>query len=447
MADKGVNNGYNGAYYGGLYGGGFGMPPAPPSGKGKNGKKTKKGKKAAAKKAQRKAYRATMRERQNFAVENADYRAKISAIDGQGGIDSRYYHLPEDVKPKREKDYFFIMRKMVCFLMCIVLLVSVAYFALSVVKVDAIPGQYLALFMETEAKADETGDETGEDDENGGEDEATPENADGDEENGETGDETGDGEDGNGEESEAPKAKFDGVLYDALDPVFGFIKYVGNLVGIDLDLSKLTAKEEDKKEEVDGETDGEEGEENEATPENADGDETEGDAEGGEGAEGEEGDTKTSGVAVTISIGQSPLYDSMMSKVEVGMEDDIASYIMIGFPVAILIYIITAIIMAFKAFFGMFGRRIYKGFGIGSIVMILCTVVVAFGGLAYTTPIDGTMNFAGIVDILFGAFTGVGGFTGGYGLVIMLVLPIITFVFGLFAKKKIPYSIFDTFGV
>lgn len=442
MADKGVNNGYNGAYYGGPYGGGFGMPPAPPSGKGKNDKKTKKGKKAAAKKAERRAYRATMRERQNFAVENAGYRAKISAIDGQGGIDSRYYHLPEDVKPKREKDYFFIMRKMVCFLMCIVLLVSVAYFALSVVKVDAIPGQYVALFMETEAKADDSGDATG-DDENGDDEEANPENADGDEAN--EGDVAGEDGEGEGDENEAPKAKFDGVLYDALDPVFGFIKYIGNLVGIDLDLSKLTAKEEDKQEEGD-EVEGDENQDGEATPENADGDEVEGDAEGEEGEEGE-GEEATSGTAVTISIGQSPLYDSMISKVEVGMEDDIASYIMIGFPVAILIYIITALIMAFKAFFGMFGKRIYKGFGLGSIVMILCTVVVAFGGLAYTTPIDGKMDFAGIVNILFGAFTGVGGFTGGYGLVIMLVLPIITFIFGLFAKKKIPYSIFDTFGV
>ncbi len=343
MADKRGYNGYNSTYSAGGYG------SARPSA-GKMSKKELKKKEA---KARRKEYNATLRARQNYAAENARYRAKIAAV---GGIDNRYYTLPEDKKQRKEKDYFFVMRKFVCFLMMLLMLVSIAYFALNYVKIAAIPSKFTALFMETEAKKTETpgeGEDTGEE---------TPPDSEA-----SNADETGDKPD-------------TGIYYSALDPIFGFIKYVGNKFNMD------------------------------------------------------------------IKIGESPLYDAMIAKVEVGMADTIAQYIILAFPVAMIVYIITALVMFIKCFIGMCGRRISKLLPLGSIVMLLCAAVTAFGGLAYLTDVAGKMNYGGIVTVLIGGVTGAGGFTGGYGLLILLGLPLIAFILSLFAKKKVPYSIFDTYG-
>ncbi len=380
MADKRGYNGFNGSYPYAPYGGGYG---APSSGKKKLSKKDRKRREA---KARRKAYNATMRERQRYAMENASYRYKIAAIDGRGGIDNGYYTLPADKKPRREKDYFFVMRKFVCFLMLLIMLVSVAYFALNFVKIESIPANFPALFIETEKKAadnPEGGENTGEGTEGG--EEVAPTNADETTEGEPAEGEPAEGEpaEGEGEEEKAPA--FDGIAYGAFDPVFGFLKYVGGKVGIDLDFS----------------------------------------------------DT---------DFGKSPLYDGMIAKMENGMTDTLTTIFVYAMPIAIIVYIITALIMAIKAFIGMCGRRICKCFGLGSIVMIICAALVAFGGLASTVDVAGTMEFGNIVNILIGGLTGVGGFTGGYGLLIILVLPILTLVLSMFARKKIPYSIFDTFG-
>ena len=370
MADKRSYNGYNSTYSAGGYG------SARPSA-GKMSKKELKQKEA---KARRKEYNATLRARQNYATENARYRAKIAAV---GGIDNRYYTLPEDKKQRKEKDYFFVMRKFVCFIMMLLMLVSVAYFALNYVKIEAIPSQFTALFMETEAKKTETpsGEETPSEEETPSDTEAS--NAD--ETETETGDETGDktetGDETGDKTETGDEEKTDtGIYYSALDPIFGFIKYVGNKLNMD------------------------------------------------------------------INIGESPLYDAMIAKVEVGMADTIAQYIILAFPVAMIVYIITALVMFIKCFIGMCGRRITKLLPLGSIVMLLCAAITAFGGLAYITDVAGKMNYGGIVTVLIGGVTGAGGFTGGYGLLILLGLPLITFILSLFAKKKVPYSIFDTYG-
>lgn len=367
MADKRGYNGYNSTYSAGGYG------SARPSA-GKMSKKELKKKEA---KARRKEYNATLRARQNYAAENARYRAKIAAV---GGIDNRYYTLPEDKKQRKEKDYFFVMRKFVCFLMMFLMLVSIAYFALNYVKIAAIPSKFTALFMETEAKKTETpgeGEDTGEETPPDPEASNADETGDKPDIGGETGDDTNTDDD----TGTAGEEKTDtGIYYSALDPVFGFIKYVGNKFNMD------------------------------------------------------------------IKIGESPLYDAMIAKVEVGMADTIAQYIILAFPVAMIVYIITALVMFIKCFIGMCGRRISKLLPLGSIVMLLCAAVTAFGGLAYLTDVAGKMNYGGIVTVLIGGVTGAGGFTGGYGLLILLGLPLIAFILSLFAKKKVPYSIFDTYG-
>lgn len=364
MADKRSYNGYNSTYSAGGYG------SARPSA-GKMSKKELKQKEA---KARRKEYNATLRARQNYATENARYRARIAAV---GGIDNRYYTLPEDKKQRKEKDYFFVMRKFVCFLMMLLMLVSIAYFALNYVKIEAIPSQFTALFMETEAKKTETpsGEETPEDEETPSDTEAS--NADEKQSDNENPDDKTPSDDKNSDGEETTDT---GIYYSALDPIFGFIKYVGNKLNMD------------------------------------------------------------------INIGESPLYDAMIAKVEVGMADTIAQYIIWAFPVAMIVYIITALVMFIKCFIGMCGRRIAKLLPLGSIVMLLCAAITAFGGLAYVTDVAGKMNYGGIVTVLIGGITGAGGFTGGYGLLILLGLPLITFILSLFAKKKVPYSIFDTYG-
>lgn len=369
---------------------GYGMPATPPDDK-NNGKKKSKRKteKEKARRAESRARAAQLRNRQNYAIENTRFRRKVESIEGRGGIDTEYYRLPADKKQKRAKDYFFIMRKSVCFLMFLVLLVSVAYFVLGFVKIEQIPAQYTALFIETEKKAEENADATGDKTEEKGDETEQAQNAAGGlynadaatDESGEAADGAteGEGTTAEGESGETAPA-FEGTTYGVLDPIFGFIKYVGNKLNMDL------------------------------------------------------------------NFGESPLYDQMIAKVEVGMADTIAPYIILAFPVCLILYVISALIMMFKAFFGMFGKRIFKCFGLGAIFMILFAAVTAFGGLAFTTDLGATMAYGNIVGILTGALTGAGGFSGGYGLLILLGLPILVLILSMFCRKKIPFSIFDTFG-
>ena len=320
------------------------------------------------KSVQRKEYARTLRNRQNYALENSIYRRKIEAINGRGGISTDVYRLPADVK-KKNKDYFFVMRKFVCFLMFLLLLVCVAYFVLGYVKIDAIPEQYTALFMETEAKAEEAAEED--------EDEAKDADVSvvyaADEETDGASEEKADGE-------EEKASSFAGTAYGVLDPIFGALKYWG---------AKLN---------------------------------------------------------VSINLGASPLYDSLISKYEVGMADSLAGYIILAFPFGLILYLIIALVMMIKAFIGMFGRRIVKRFGLGSLLMIVFGALTAFAGLAFTTDVAEKMNFGDILNLFMGIFNGSGGFTGGYGLILIIALPLLVLILSMFARKKVPYSIFDTFG-
>lgn len=291
----------------------------------------------------------TLRSRQDFAIENISYRKKLEDVQGRGMLDNTYYRLPEDKKPKRTKDYFFVARKFVCFLMFLIMLVSVAFFALNYLKLDAIPSEYLAVYVDRPAVAEELGEE----EESAGEEDAESEDA----------------------------AAESGVETNILDPVFGFIKYISNKLNMNIDL------------------------------------------------------------------GDSPLYDEMIAKVEVGMTDNIAKYIIFALPVAIILYAIIALVMMVKAFLGIFGKRIYKMFGLGGFLMILCGGVVAFGGLAASVDLADKIVYSEVLTVVLGAFQTPGGLSGGYGLLIMLVLPLLVLLLSMFAKKKVPYSIFDNISV
>lgn len=336
---------------------GFGAPAS------NNNINTKKKNKAKSKKdLERLAYRRdrakTLRSRQEFALENISYRKKLEDVQGKGVLDHSYYKLPEDKKPRKRKDYFFVMRKFVCFLMFLILLISVAFYALSYLKLSMVPVEYTALFVEVDKPV--ANEEDNENTVVAAEEEAEEEVE---------------------EEAEPAAAAFDGVAYNLLDPVFGFIKYIGAKFNL------------------------------------------------------------------TLDFGDSPLYDSLIAKVEVGMSDNIASYVILGFPVAIILYAIIALVMMFKALFGMFGSKIFKKFGLGSFLMIICGAITAFGGLAATLDLGEKMVYADVVGILMGYLQKTGGFTGGYGLLIMIALPVFILILSMFAKKKIPYSIFDNISV
>ncbi len=316
-----------------------------------NGKNKKvKSRKEQERNIERKERAKTLRSRQDFAIENIAFRKKVEDVQGRGTLDNTYYRLPEDKKPKKTKDHFFVARKFVCFLMFLFMLVSVAFFALSYLKLEVIPAEYLAVYVDRPAVAE------------------VPED-------GEEAEETEETEETEGKVVEAAKGT------SVLDPVFGFVKYISNKFNMN------------------------------------------------------------------IVLGESPLYDSMIVKVEVGMTDTIAQYIILGLPVAIILYAIIALVMMVKAFFGMFGRKVYKMFGLGSFLMIICGAVVALGGLTYSMDLVDKLVYKDVLNVLLGAFQNPAGLSGGYGLVIMIALPLLVLILSMFARKRVPYSIFDTISV
>lgn len=145
----------------------------------------------------------------------------------------------------------------------------------------------------------------------------------------------------------------------------------------------------------------------------------------------------------------------------------IAIYAFEYLPVAIIIMAITAVITLITSFFGMFGRRIFKGFGLAAIIMIVCAVVSVIAGLAFLGNATGypsveeefvnsVVDFSRIGDYMLRMITGApltefnpeidimpvavaSGFTG----LAILAAPVLLLVFSIFARRKMPYSIFD----
>lgn len=251
---------------------------------------------------------------------------------GYGGQPRSYasndhYRLPEDKKPGKQRDYFFVMRKSVCFIMFLLLLVTVALFVLSYLNIEAIPKEYISLATEQTVSEEEEADT--------------------------------------------------GAEYSILDPIFGTIKH-------------LTGKFMDS----------------------------------------------------PITLGESPLYDKMVAKAEI-TQDKVQAILMTYAPLLLIMYIIIAVVMMFKAFFGIFGKRIFKQFVLGSFLMLVSGAAMAFALLAFTTEAGSKMAMGGIVTILIGSFQSAQGLLGGYGMLALIGLPLITLILGMFAKKKVPYSIFD----
>ena len=144
----------------------------------------------------------------------------------------------------------------------------------------------------------------------------------------------------------------------------------------------------------------------------------------------------------------------------------IAAMIFKFFPVALVLMAVTALIAAITSFLGMFNRRIFKGFGLAAIIMLVCAVVTLAAGLVALGNYNGNPQLVdeAVVSVL--DFSKIGGFvmqgitgapataptdvtmmnlvfTCGFGMLILLVVPVVILVLSFFARKKVPYSIFD----
>lgn len=356
--------------------------------------------------------------------------------------------VPVKKNSRKEKDYFFIMRRGVCFLIMLLALVWVGVFVLNYLNI--LP-QYTSFLVKQDlTPLDERLDtETEEVDDEGNQIILPYED----------------------------KSEYLGFI----DPIFGALKKV---IGV----GATTEDEESQspfydtivkrlEESLGTETDEDvEGEEDEDAPvaeaaEETEGEETEGTEEGTEGEEGEEGEETEEIEEVTVpvlTIDESTLPAIDPEAVAQDGMYQIATMAFTYFPIILAVGAVMAIIIALLAFFSLFGRRIFKGFGLMSIIMLLGSIVTLIAGLAASGTISGAPQISedGIVTSVID-FNNVSAFltqilsgapataldpevdvlpleiVGGYGMLIILVIPVVILLLSIFARKKVPYSIFD----
>lgn len=366
---------------------------------------------------------------------------------------------PVQKNRRKERDYFFIMRRGVCFLIMLLALVWVGVIALNYL---GIMPQYTAYLVAPDlTPLDQREDvETDQTD-----------------------------EDGNVIIQEYVDKS---VYISVTDPVFGALKKLFNLEMKDADDNSMspfydsfspaisgTEEEADAdgvtdEEDKDAETDGEDeivaeaaGEEDEAT----DGEDEATDAEGEEGEDGEEGTGDEEAVEEDTSVKFG--YVSANTDIDPAAreEDSMGSIAAMAFdyaPLVLVVGAVFALIIFILAFLSLFGRRIFKGFGIMSVIMLLGGIGVLLAGMAAmgnymgypAYDAEGTvvsvLDFAKISDFLLGMFSGAPEtaldpevdamplkLVAGYGLIALVVIPVVMVILSIFARKKVPYSIFD----
>lgn len=340
-------------------------------------------------------YRKTMTARQAYAIENARLRASEGGASPMKDKKSVKYNNTTDqlVGGKIEgtevdANFASDIQKMkfcrkpigfIMWLLYIVLIVALAApFVMPMLGMDLGVDQYVALCMETEATAVDEGDgsEEGEAIEDEGEDAGNAAYSQlkilSADDEEETSDQEADGEGEDEESEEAAASSFNGTLYNLGDPLFGWIKYVAGKVNF------------------------------------------------------------------SLSLGESPWYDAQVAKTETGMLDTLAPILILAYPPFIVIYALLALALMVQTLicFASGDRRIFRFTGIQNIILFLCGAIIMIGCFASATEIDAAMDFGGIVNFLLGGVTGAGGFTAGYGLLIMLALPLVEFILSFFLLEK-----------
>lgn len=384
---------------------------------------------------------------------------------------------PVQKRRRKERDYFFIMRRGVCFLMLLLAIVWVAVIAMNYL---AIMPQYTSFLVAPDLTPldDRLDTETGEMDDGGN--------------------------------AIVIPYQDKSVYISFIDPIFGALKALfglsmtdsegnsmspfydsfspaiagtaentgnENAENTDDENSENTENTENTEDETEGpvaeasenedgteatdDTENTEGEDAEGT----DGETTEGENTEGENTEGEQTATEDTAIKFGYVEANTNIDEEARSQDSMG---SIASMAFNYAPVILVVGAVFAVLLIVFAFLSLFGRRIFKGFGIMSIIMLLAGLAMFVAGLAAmgnymgnpSITEDGVLvsvlDFSQLMNFAFGVFQGAPAtaldpatdvmpltLVSGYGMLIILVVPVVILLLSIFARKKVPYSIFD----
>ena len=357
---------------------------------------------------------------------------------------------PPPVKKNRrkERDYFFIMRRGVCFLMMLLAIVWVAVIAFNYLGVMP---QYTSFLVAPDlTPLDERLDvETGEKDDEGN--------------------------------AIIQEYVDQSVYISFMDPVFGVLKALAGVEMTDDEGNSMSPFYDSFSPAISGET-AAEGEDGSETDTETGDDELV--AEASEETTDEETDEETDDTTDEEGAGtetpaeeedNSPAFGYVLANTDISADarekdsmGQIASMAFDYAPIVLVLGALFAVVVIIIAFLALFGRRIFKGFGFLSIVMLLAGLAMFVAGMAAMGNYMGNpsidedgivtsvLNFDQMVNFAFSVFQGAPAtapdpavetasltMVAGYGLLIVMIIPVIILLLSIFARKKVPYSIFD----
>lgn len=402
------------------------------------------------------------------------YNAGVAGMPRGGARPQPKKAAPPPVQKRRrkERDYFFIMRRGVCFLMLLLAIVWVAVIAMNYL---AIMPQYTSFLVAPDLTPldDRLDTETGEMDDGGN--------------------------------AIVIPYQDKSVYISFIDPIFGALKALFGLSMTDSEGNSMSpfydsfspaiagtaenagdenaentddenSENTENNENTESETEGpvaeasENEDETEATDdtENTEGEDaegTDGETSEGENTEGEQTATEDTAIKFGYVEANTNIDEEARSQDSMG---SIASMAFNYAPIILVVGAVFAVLLIVFAFLSLFGRRIFKGFGIMSIIMLLAGLAMFVAGLAAmgnymgnpSITEDGVLvsvlDFSQLMNFAFGVFQGAPAtaldpatdvmpltLVSGYGMLIILVVPVVILLLSIFARKKVPYSIFD----
>ena len=399
------------------------------------------------------------------------YNAGVAGMPRGGARPQPKKAAPPPVQKRRrkERDYFFIMRRGVCFLMLLLAIVWVAVIAMNYL---AIMPQYTSFLVAPDLTPldDRLDTETGEMDDGGN--------------------------------AIVIPYQDKSVYISFIDPIFGALKALFGLSMTDSEGNSMSPfydsfspaiagtaentgnenaentddENSENTENTENETEGpvaeasenEDGTEATDDTENTEGEDaegTDGETTEGENTEGEQTATEDTAIKFGYVEANTNIDEEARSQDSMG---SIASMAFNYAPIILVVGAVFAVLLIVFAFLSLFGRRIFKGFGIMSIIMLLAGLAMFVAGLAAmgnymgnpSITEDGVLvsvlDFSQLMNFAFGVFQGAPAtaldpatdvmpltLVSGYGMLIILVVPVVILLLSIFARKKVPYSIFD----
>ena len=402
------------------------------------------------------------------------YNAGVAGMPRGGARPQPKKAAPPPVQKRRrkERDYFFIMRRGVCFLMLLLAIVWVAVIAMNYL---AIMPQYTSFLVAPDLTPldDRLDTETGEMDDGGN--------------------------------AIVIPYQDKSVYISFIDPIFGALKALFGLSMTDSEGNSMSPfydsfspaiagtaentgnengentddENTENTENTENETEGpvaeasenEDGTEATDDTENTEGEDaedtegTDGETTEGENTEGEQTATEDTAIKFGYVEANTNIDEEARSQDSMG---SIASMAFNYAPIILVVGAVFAVLLIVFAFLSLFGRRIFKGFGIMSIIMLLAGLAMFVAGLAAmgnymgnpSITEDGVLvsvlDFSQLMNFAFGVFQGAPAtaldpatdvmpltLVSGYGMLIILVVPVVILLLSIFARKKVPYSIFD----